>query len=207
MFEGGIFDAEADVVEESVVEKDRFLVDIADQCTEFRKTERANVVSVDRNAAAGHVMEARNEVYQRTLAASALPHEGNRLSTAHGEAHPANDFGVFALAVGIFVGKTHVIESDIIAKCFDVCGMFGFANGILGQENFIDALHRSHPFGNGVRCLRKIFQRLDDTVENHYIEDEGRRINRTVVREDQGAAVPQNEDNQTGAEKFAHGMS
>ena len=55
--------------------------------------------------------------------------------------------------------------------------------------------------------LRKIFQRLDDTVENHHIEDEGRRINRTVVREDQGAAVPQNEDNQTGAEKFAHGMS
>ena len=80
LFEGGIFHAEADVVEESVVEKDRFLVDIADQCTEFRNTERANVMSVDRNAAAGHVMEARHEVYQRTLTTSALPHEGNRLS-------------------------------------------------------------------------------------------------------------------------------
>ena len=102
-------------------------------------------------------VEARHEVYQRTLAASALSHEGNRLSAAHGEAHPANDFGVFALAVGIFVGEAHIFEGDVLAKCFDVRGMFGFANGILGQENFIDALHRSHTFGNGVRCLRKIF--------------------------------------------------
>ena len=128
------------------------------------------------------------------------------MSAAHGEVHPANDFGVFALAVGIFVGKTHVIESDIIAKCFDVRGMFEFANGILGQENLVDALHRSHPLGNGVRGFGEIFQRLDDAVENHHIKDEGRRINRAVVREDQGAAVPQNEDNQTGAEKFAHRM-
>ena len=58
LLECGVFDTKTDVVEEGVVEEDGFLVDIADQRTEFRNTERANVVSVDANSAGCDVVEA-----------------------------------------------------------------------------------------------------------------------------------------------------
>ena len=85
-------------------------------------------------------------------------------------------------------------------------GVFWFANRIFSQKNFIDTFHRSHTLRDGVSCAGQIFERLNHTIKNHHVEDEGGRIDGTVVSKNQRTAIPKHQDNEAGAQKFAHGV-
>ena len=100
----------------------------------------------------------------------------------------------------------HLLEADLVVQCVDVRRVLRFADGIFGQQDFVDAFHRGQTFGDGVGCLGEIFERLDHAVENHHVEDERRGVDGTVVGENQGAAVPKHEYNEAGAEKLADGV-
>ena len=81
-----------------------------------------------------------------------------------------------------------------------------FLNGILRIENLVDALHRSHTFGDAVCGLRKVFQWLDDAIKNHHIENESRRVNWRMIGENERTAIPEHKHDEESAKKFTDWM-
>lgn len=196
----GVFHAEGNVVEETVVEEDGLLVDVANHGAEVGKVDALHVGAVDENLAFGHVVIAGQEVDEGRLARTALPHQCDGLSALHGEIDAVEHLGAAVVAEG------DVAEFDFMLQLLEVNGVLHFADGVVGQENLVDALHRRHTLGNGIGGFREILERLYDAVEDDHVEDKGGGIHGRMFREDEGAAIPQHEHDEAGAEKFADGV-
>ena len=59
---------------------------------------------------------------------------------------------------------------------------------------------------DAIASSRKFFEGVDDAIEYDKIVDEFRGRDATVAREDEVAAIPKENGDYSGAEKFAHGM-
>ena len=145
LLHGGILHAEGYVVEETIVEEDGLLVYISDKGAEVGHVHIFYIHTVHQNLPASHVVVARKEVDERTLARTALANEGNGLAALHGEVYIVEHFLAAAVA------ERYVPKFYLRLQVLHVGGILTFANRIGGIQNLIDALHRSHTFGNGVR--------------------------------------------------------
>ena len=201
LFHRGVLDAEGYIIEEGVVEEDGFLVDVADEGAQVVEAEVLDVDAVDEDLAVGDIMVARHEIDQRALAGARLSDEGDGFAFGYDEVDAVDDLDG---AVGI--GEMDVAELDGLTDAFDGHGMLGFVDGILGVEDLVDALHGGETFGDLVAGLRELFHRCDDAVEDDQVEDERRGVDGRLVGEDEGAAEPQDENDDAGAEELTHGM-
>ena len=195
LFQRSIFHPKSNVVEERIVEENRLLVHIANERAQVRQTQLTHIRAIDGDASAHHIVIAWHQIHQRTLTASTLSHEGYRLTTFHREIHPANHHFLLRyfhrrVCSSLTISKGHILKRYTVGEMTYRHRIFWFANGIFCQEYFIDALHRSHTFGNRIGSARQIFQRLNHAVKNHHIEDKSRRIDGTVVSKNQRTAIP-----------------
>ena len=201
LFHRGVLDAEGDVAEEGVVEEDGFLIDVAEEAAQVGDAELADVGAVEEYLSLLHVVVAWQEVNEGGLARARLAYEGNGLSAAEGEI----DVVEHVLAV-LVVTERDVAQFDALLQGMDGSGGGGFLDGVYSLEDFVYALHGGHALRYVVGRLGEIFQGLDEAVEDDHVEDEGGSVDAAVVGEDEGAAVPEDEDDEHGAEEFAGGM-
>ena len=83
--------------------------------------------------------------------------------------------------------------------------MLAFGNGVLGQQDLIDTLHRSQTLGNAVARLREFFQGIDDGVEDHHIVNKGGACDGLIVQY-QHTAKPEHNHNHYRTQKLTHGV-
>lgn len=140
------------------------------------------------------------EIYQSALATARLSYEGYGLTTLDTQIDAREDF----LACG--VEEVDIVEDDFVFQRLDGFGLGLFFYRIVSIEYLIDAHHGSHTLGDVVTGLGEVFQRLDDAVKYDHVEDERRGINGRLCAEDECTTIPQDKDDEAGAEKFAHGM-
>ena len=67
LFHRRILHTKGDIIVEGIVEEDSLLIDVTDQCTQFRDTYRLDILAVDEHLAILYVVIARNKVYQCRL--------------------------------------------------------------------------------------------------------------------------------------------
>ena len=194
----GVFHAESDVIVERVVEEDGLLVDVSDELAQVVDAQLAHVDAVDEHFSLLHVVVAGYQVDERRLAAAALPHEGHGLALGNGEVDVAQH-PVFTIL------ETHVAELDVALEAAQVHRPFGLADGHLGHQYLVHALHRGQSFGNVVAGTGEIFQRVDDAVKDGHVVDERGAVDASVAQH-QHATEPQHDDYHHRAQKFAHRM-
>ena len=111
-----------------------FLADDGDLVAERGERQRAEVVAVEEDAAAGRVVEPRQQVEDRRLAGAGAADEGDALAglDREGEAVEGD------VAVGI--GEMHVLEADLADGALDPVGAVD--DGVLGVEEHEDPVER-----------------------------------------------------------------
>ena len=115
---------------------------------------------VDRSAAYAARYVAKN------IVAAGLADKCNGLSFGH---HQIDVLQHFALAV---VTEGEVLKFNPVIHPVQRQRVYRFLNGVLGFQYFVHTFHGCQTLWNVVSCLCKVFQRIDDTVQNHHIEDE-----------------------------------
>ena len=86
----------------------------------------------------------------------------------------------------------------------DTGSVGSFGNGAGSGEDAVDALHAGQALWNAVSGFCEVLYRIDDAVKDNHVEDEGGRVDETVVRKDEGAAEHQHHANEHGAKELAH---
>ena len=201
LLHGSVLHAEGDVVVEGVVEEDGFLVDVADEGAQAVDGDVLHVLAVDEQPAFGNVVVARHEVHQRGLARAGLPHQGDGLALGHGEVD------VLQHGASLDVAEADAAELDLVFKARQGQGDGGLLDGVLRLQDHVDAVHAGQADWHVVESLGKFLQRVDDAVEHHHIINKHRGVHRRVVRvEDERAAEPQDDDDDTRAQELAHGV-
>ena len=99
-------------------------------------------------------------------AGTGLADKCNGLSFGH---HQIDVLQHFALAV---VTEGEVLKFNPVIHPVQRQRVYRFLNGVLGFQYFVHTFHGCQTLWNVVSCLCKVFQRIDDTVQNHHIEDE-----------------------------------
>ncbi len=142
-----ILHSEGYVVENRVVEKNRLLINVADETAQRMNRKLAYIHSVNRNRTRAHVVVSRNQIHQRRFPRPRLPHEGNRLPLRHGQVYVLKNI---PLPV---VGEEHVPDSDAVVEALYFNRFSDLLYAVLRVENLIDPLHRSKTLRDAVACL------------------------------------------------------
>ena len=161
-----IFHTEGNVVEEGVIEQNGLLVHVSYQRTQVVDAKILNIHTVNCNLTQLHIVIARQQIHQCRLAGTGLADKCNGLSFGH---HQIDVLQHFALAV---VTEGEVLKFNPVIHPVQRQRVYRFLNGILGFQYFVHTFHGCQTLWNVVSCLCKVFQRIDDTVQNHHIEDE-----------------------------------
>ena len=192
--------SESDVIEESVVEENSLLIDIADKSTQITDAHILYVGTVNQNLTLLHVVIAWQEVDQRRFTRTRLPHQRNSSSARYGQ------IDMFQHLAPSVVAEADVAELNLMLQPLQLLRMIRLLDGIFGQQYFVDTLHRSESLRNVITCLGEFLQRIDDTIENNKIEDERRSIDSRTVVQNKCTSKPQNNDNEARTQKFTHWM-
>ena len=99
-----------------------------------------------------------------------------------------------------------MVESDFIIESLHFLCIRNFLQVAFRFENLVHALYGSHALRDVVTCFREILQRVDDAVENHHVENEGRSVEPRLFTQDDDAAESQYNRDQHGAQEFTHRM-
>ena len=96
--------AEGYVVENRVVEEDGLLVDIADEAAQVVQANLADILSVYRYGAAGHVVETGNQVHQGGLSGTGFTDKGDGFALGDDEIYARKDLAA------AFIAEAHAAE-------------------------------------------------------------------------------------------------
>ena len=198
-FHRGVLDTEGYVVENRVVEQNRFLIDVTDEASKIRDPDVPDVRPVNRDGSAGRVIESRNEVHQGGFSRTGGTHDRYCLAFRNIQTHIIQNHPV----------PVRIAEVNVLERKFPVESVQGFRllrldDVVLRVQNLVDPLHRGHTLRDGVPSLREILDRVDDAVEDHHIINEYRRVDCRFSSEDQRSSEPQHDHNKHGAEELAH---
>ena len=200
LFHRGVIYAEGDVVVEGVIEEDGLLVDVADEGTQFGDAYTLDVLAVDEYFTLLHIVVARHQVHEGTLAGAGLSHEGDGLALWHDEVD------VLEHGTPFDVTEADVAQLHLLLEGWQRLRVLGLTDGVLGLENEIDTVHGGEAEGNLIGGLRELLQRVDDAVEDDHVEDEGGGIDEVALAEDEETAEPQHDDDDDGSQELRHGM-
>ena len=145
-----------------------------------------------------HIVITRDKIYQGGFSSTALTHQGNGLALFYDKVdvtqHPF---------VGIF--ERHIAELYLMLEVADVNRMFFLTDVALCHENLINTLHGRHALGDVVAGTRKLFQWVDNAIENHQVINKGGAVEDMLVQY-QNATKPQDDDDHHRAQEFTHGV-
>ena len=155
---GGIVHAEGYIVEKGIVEEYRLLVYIAHEGTEVVEAGVADVGAVDGDAAFRDVVEAGQQINQRTLSGTRLADEGDGLALRNLQVDTLQDVVVLILEPDVVI-TDGLLQADRLGGCRVV-------DIGLSQKNLVDAGHRGHAFLNGVGGFAQILGRVDYAIKD-----------------------------------------
>ena len=107
-------------------EQATLLRDVTNAAAKLGKGHIAHVDAVERNAAAGDVVQARDELHKRGLARTRGADDAEHLAGVRGEVHTADDIGA-----GIGILEAHVVEGELTAR--------RVGRGQFGRDGVVDA--------------------------------------------------------------------
>ncbi len=191
--------AEQDVALDRVVEQHCLLRHHAHACAQRVLRIFAYRDSVEEHLSRGGVVEARDELAERRLAAARGADEGYRLALAYVDRDVVD---YFARAV---VGEVHAVETYRLLQAAELAGVLLVAHLALGVDD------REYAFAGGDTLIdigELVDERAQRTRDLRECGDEryeacGRQC--AAARDDQVAAVDQNDAHGDDAQKLAHG--
>ena len=131
--------AVCDILQHRPGEQVDFLLHHADGFAQALLRQCADVLPVDADAAARHIVEARNQVAQRGFARAGRPDQGNRLPRTDGHVQVVDDLGVVVLIV-----EGNVVERDFapdIRQHLRVRRVHNLRRGVHDFKETVDASH------------------------------------------------------------------
>ncbi len=201
----GIGLAESDIVLEAGIEEDSLLVYITYQLAEVMHGKVFHIDAVDKHLALLYIVVTRNQVEHRTLSATALSHQCDGLSLRNHQVDILQYINqLIVLVVGI--GEGNMAELYLMLEAADMLRVFLVLDFNLSLQNLVDALHACQSLWDIVARLGEFLQRVDDAVEHHEIEDDGRTIDSAVIQ-NQDTAKPQYHHDEDGSQELTHRMS
>ena len=163
-----------------------------------------HVDTVDKHLALLYVVVSRNEVYHRTLSATALSYQGNGFSLGNHQVDVLQHINQLVVAV-VGIGEGYIAEFYLVFEAYYVFRIFLVPDFYLCLQYLVDTVHGGKTFRDVVACLRELFQWIDDAVEHDEIEDDGRTVDASVV-ENENTSKPQYDDDEYGAQELTHRM-
>jgi len=188
---GGLGLREADVVGNRPREEERILQHDAELTAVRAQLDLAQVVPVDPHRAAVGVVEARDELRQRRLAAAGLADERDAATLGHVQVDVVQD-------VLRAVGEADVIEIDTPVDAAELAGALRVPDLRLGVEDRADLDHRRR---RGLQLpvhIRELLQRLEDQLHDEQRGDQRSDLDR-AAREQLGT-----DDQNRGGRDIAH---
>ena len=171
----GIFHAESNVIEESIIKQNSFLIYVTNQSTQIGNTHIADTCPVDSNVAFLYIMVARQQIHQGRLTGTRLSHQRNRLSFGNRQIYM---FQHFTLTI---VTKRNILKFNFVIQPLQRFRIRNFLNIILRFDKLVHTFHRSQSLRDIISCFRKILQRIDYAIKYHHIEDRCRSIYRCIL--------------------------
>ena len=89
----------------------------------------------------------------------------------------------------ISIGEGNVAELYLMLEAADMFRVLLVLDFDLGFQNLVDTCHGGETLRNIVARLGEFLQRVDDAVEHHEVEDDGRTVYSAVIQ-NQDAAKP-----------------
>ena len=160
---GGIETANANVLDDGVVEEDRILRDQRDRVVESFLFDLTDVASVDPKSAPLDVVETADEVGEGRFSGATGADEGDDLAAFDGQVH-------ILQGRRLVVAKGDVVELDGSYVNVERFGIFRFGNLNRGVEDILDALEGGSGLANAVVDHAELFHGLVGHIER---ENEG----------------------------------
>ena len=195
---GSPLHAERNILIEGIIEKDRLLVDVAHQPAQIAEACLPHIHAINQDLPLRHVVEAGQQIDQRALARSRLPHQCHRLAFRDRQVDIFQHPLILILEPDIPIGD-RLPQGDRLR-------LLRIEDRPLRLQDLIHTLHRGQPLLDGIDRLAQILGGVDDAIKNHQVIDKGRRVNRAVGTQDQGAAIPQHDRDCGCSQELTHRM-
>ena len=169
---------ESDVVIDGVVEEDRFLADDTHQGTQIVCTIITDVGAIDGDGSLIGVVETRHEIGHGRLTATRLSDQRHGLAFGHLQTDIRQHFAIR------LIREMHMVESDGIIED-DRFGVLRIHYIRLRREDRIYTLQGSDTSADAVRGFTEVFGRVDDGIEDDEVIDKRRRIDGSMIAEDE----------------------
>ena len=184
-FKSGVRPAIADVFQHRSGEQEHILLHDANRAAQVRQLEGADVLPVQQNRALAHLIEARDQLAQRGLAAARGADQRQHLARRDVQIH------VFQHAAALFIGEGHVFKADVAHHVFKGLGVRRVHDIRLFAHHFLKAVEARHA---GVELLHKLRQPPDGALDGGHIQVEGDELcQRQLAIHDQKAAKQQHQ--------------
>ena len=200
LFHGCIFYTERNVVEESIVEEDGFLVHVTHDASQVVQSGVLYVYTINQHFPFLYIVIARNQVHHGRLARTRLSHQGDGLSLFDAQVD------VLQNPLGIILER-YVLEFNLVLQRTDVYRIGNLWHLVFGHQDLVHTLHAGQALWNGIAGFREFLQRVDEAIEHHQVEDEGRSRDGAVVVQNQGTAKPKDNRDEYRTQEFAHRVS
>ena len=104
------------------------------------------------------------------------------------------------------IGEGNMAELYLMLEAADMFRVLLVLDFDLGFQNLVDTLHTCQSLWDIVTRLGEFLQRVDDAVEHHEVEDDGRTIDSAVIQ-NQDTAKPQYYHDEDGSQELTHRVS
>ena len=145
LFQCRSFHPERDIIEEGIIEKDRFLIHIPHQATQIVEGGIADIRSVNSNAPLIHIIKTGQQIYQRTFTGTGLANQCDGLSL--------RDYQVYTFQHPVMlVFKPNIVISYFLIQ-FYLLRIGRIIDITFSFQDLIDTIHRGQPFLDGINRL------------------------------------------------------
>ena len=200
LLHGGILYTESNVIEESVIKENGFLIDVSYQAAQIGDTRILDIKTVYQYLARLYIVVAGQQIHQCGFSGTGLPYQCDSLAFGHGQVD------MLQYLAGTVVAEADVLEFHLVIERRKRFRQGRFFNGILRKEYLVDTLHGGKSFGNVVSGFGEFLQRVDNAVQYHQVVNERGGVYSSAVAQNQRAAEPQHDNDDACTQKLAHGM-
>ena len=179
-----VLHAERNIIIEGIIEQDGLLVHITDQRTQGRNRYVLHVLPVYKQGSFTHIMITGHQIDHRGFTRPGLPYQSHRLPFLHLQVYMLQDLPPLNITKG------NVTEFQLMLKSSQRQGFFRLLDMVLSLQDHINTFHAGQTQRNIIESLGELFQRIDDTVKNHQIENKHSGIYRGILIQNQCAAKP-----------------
>src|SRR6185437_2258089 len=196
-FHGGVGLAEHDVFADGFAEQKRLLRDEADGAPQLGQRVVADGAAVDEHRAGSRIVEARDEVYERSFAGACQTYEGEAGSGGNGKRDIAQDDG-------IFVGEGEIAKFDV---AFDRVNHAGFGIAVVDGRLFDQQLvNADHGCGSTLKQVHDVAERDHGPGEHDGVDGErGEVAGADAMSKNFMAADKQNDDHGNAQHELERG--